>query len=194
MDYQSWVPNHGTFLPRFYTNLSFFSLSLFSLLVCTFFGHFISNPPFENPLGEVIISMEISESLKMYLCKHFQTHYIFNNKKRVVIVMITYSLTISTLLSSPPLFGWGNFAPEENGMRQVFQVKKEETGKSYFTKFCSCAPSWKKPEDASYNLYLFSLGFFLPMGIIIVSSVSILSTLNKVSFDKGKNLILINFS
>lgn len=72
-------------------------------------------------------------------------------------VMITYSLAMSTMLSSPPLLGWGHFAPEENGM--------------------SCAPSWTKPEDAGYNLYLFSLGFFLPMGIIIVSSVSILLTL-----------------
>ena len=55
---------------------------------------------------------------------------------------------------------------------------------SYFINYPSCAPSWKNPEDAAYNLYLFSLGFFLPMGIIIISSVSILSTIKKVSIKK----------
>lgn len=60
---------------------------------------------------------------------------------------------------------------------------------SYFIIYCSCAPSWKKPEDAGYNLYLFSLGFFLPMGIIIVSSVSILLTIKKVSKEKSYNKI-----
>ena len=53
----------------------------------------------------------------MSLLKSFQIHRIFNNKKRVVMVMITYSLAMSTVLSSPPLLGWGHFAPEENGMR-----------------------------------------------------------------------------
>ena len=45
----------------------------------------------------------------------------------------------------------------------------------------SCAPSWKRPEDMGYNLYLFGLGFFLPVIIIVASSVLTLSTIYMVS-------------
>ena len=39
------VPNRGTFCPVFTPIRHFFWLSLFSLPLCTFFGHFLSNPP-----------------------------------------------------------------------------------------------------------------------------------------------------
>ena len=41
----------------------------------------------------------------------------FNDKRRVTILMRLFSLTISLVLALPPLFGWGHFMPEENGMR-----------------------------------------------------------------------------
>ena len=45
MDDQSLVPNRGTFCYVFTPIRHFFWLSLFSLPLCTFFGHFLSNPP-----------------------------------------------------------------------------------------------------------------------------------------------------
>jgi len=44
-DNQSLVPNRGTFCYVFTPICHFFWLSLFSLPLCTFFGHFLSNPP-----------------------------------------------------------------------------------------------------------------------------------------------------
>ena len=44
-DDQTLVPNRGTFCPVFTPIHHFFWLSLFSLLLCTFFGHFLSTPP-----------------------------------------------------------------------------------------------------------------------------------------------------
>jgi hypothetical protein len=37
----------------------------------------------------------------------------------VVVVLIVVSWVWSLLLSIPPLFGWGKFVPESNGMRYV---------------------------------------------------------------------------
>ena len=34
----------------------------------------------------------------------------------------------------------------------------------------SCAPSWIYQEDFSYNIFLVTLGFFIPLTIIIVTS------------------------
>ena len=75
------------------------------------------------------------------------------------IPMITFSWVWSIFLSLPPLLGWGSYRPEKNGM--------------------SCAPSWSHPDDAPYNIFLFSLGFFLPLIIIIITSLSVIITINK---------------
>ena len=75
------------------------------------------------------------------------------------IPMMTFSWVWSIFLSLPPLFGWGSYRPEKNGM--------------------SCAPSWSQPDDVSYNIFLFTFGFFLPLIIIIVSSFSVIITINK---------------
>ena len=44
----------------------------------------------------------------------------------------------------------------------------------------SCAPSWKRQSDVGYNLFLFIIGFFCPLTVIILSSISILRTIKKV--------------
>ena len=44
----------------------------------------------------------------------------------------------------------------------------------------SCAPSWKHPDDLSYNLFLFTVGFFLPLSIILGTGVKILVIIKKV--------------
>ena len=65
----------------------------------------------------------------------------------------------SFCLALPPLTGWGRFEIEANGM--------------------SCAPSWRNPEDFSYNIFLFVLGFFCPLIIIILTAFAILKKIRK---------------
>ena len=47
----------------------------------------------------------------------------------------------------------------------------------------SCSPDWYSDSagDRSYNLYLFSLGFVLPLGIIISTSAAALRAVKNVS-------------
>ena len=66
--------------------------------------------------------------------------------------MISLAWSWSLLLSLPPLLGWGHFRPEPSGQ--------------------SCAPSWTREEDRDYNIFLFTFGFFLPLAVIIVSSLA----------------------
>ena len=76
----------------------------------------------------------------------------------MAIPMMAFSWVWSISLSLPPLLGWGSYRPEKNGM--------------------SCAPSWSRPDDAPYNIFLFSLGFVFPLSIIIVSSLSVIININ----------------
>ena len=46
----------------------------------------------------------------------------------------------------------------------------------------SCAPAWKHPDDLSYNLFLFTVGFFLPLSIILGTGVKILVIIKKVEW------------
>ena len=50
---------------------------------------------------------------------------------------------------------------------------------NYFSIF-SCAPSWTFPSDRSYNLFLFFFGFFLPLFIIISTSIIVVKTVTQV--------------
>ena len=43
----------------------------------------------------------------------------------------------------------------------------------------SCAPSWTRPEDAPYNIFLFTFGFFLPLVLIILTSANAISNINR---------------
>ena len=56
------------------------------------------------------------------------------------------------------------------------QLKKQSiatTGISAKWSCVSCAPSWRHRADFSYNLFMFSLGFILPVLIILWSSSSV---------------------
>jgi len=110
-------------------------------------------------LGMYSINILSCMSLYRWIVLHADEFYMFNDKRRVTILMRLFSLTISLVLALPPLFGWGHFMPEENGM--------------------SCAPSWKSPEDSGYNIFLFTIGFFAPVFLILFTSVSILTTIHK---------------
>ena len=67
--------------------------------------------------------------------------------------MILGSLIYSLALAVPPLVGWGRFTPEVSGQ--------------------SCAPDWREAEDVPYNVFLFTAGFFLPLSVIMVSSLTV---------------------
>ena len=75
--------------------------------------------------------------------------------------MILVSWSWSLLLSVPPLLGWGHFTPEESGQ--------------------SCAPDWRRREDKPYNLFLFTFGFFLPLTVIVISSLAATLRLRKTT-------------
>jgi len=82
-----------------------------------------------------------------------------HHSRKFAIFLIISSWTLSFLVAIPPLFGWGRFVIEENGM--------------------SCAPSWKHPQDFSYNLFLFIVGFFCPLAVISVTGICILVSVKK---------------
>ena len=67
--------------------------------------------------------------------------------------MMLGSLIYSLALAVPPLVGWGRFTPEVSGQ--------------------SCAPDWREAEDVPYNVFLFTAGFFLPLSVIMVSSLTV---------------------
>ena len=43
----------------------------------------------------------------------------------------------------------------------------------------SCAPSWTRPEDIPYNIFLFTFGFFLPLLLIILTSAIAISNIQR---------------
>ena len=99
------------------------------------------------------------------------------NKKVVVTVMMLVSLCWSGTISVSPLLGWGSYTPELNGMRYgVVRSSKINPHPSP-----SCAPSWRLPADTSYNLFIFLLGFFLPVIIITTSSTAVFVAVFRVS-------------
>ena len=57
--------------------------------------------------------------------------------------------------------GWGKFAPETSGM--------------------SCAPDWESPDNLNYTIFLFVLGFIVPMLVILVTSIRVTLTLKNNS-------------
>ena len=68
----------------------------------------------------------------------------------------------SLCLALPPLFGFGSYGIESNGM--------------------GCAPTWKDPKDFNYNIFLFVVGFFFPLSIIIFTSINVLVIVHSVSY------------
>ena len=45
----------------------------------------------------------------------------------------------------------------------------------------SCAPSWKLQSDFSFNIFMFSLGFLLPVSLIIFSSLTVYTSVHNVT-------------
>ena len=43
----------------------------------------------------------------------------------------------------------------------------------------SCAPSWTRPEDVPYNIFLFTFGFILPLLVIILTSAIVVSNIRR---------------
>ena len=61
--------------------------------------------------------------------------------------------------------------------------------KKYFCKqiknceifFFSCAPAWEDPDSFYYTLYLFILGFFIPVIIIVICNVGVIFVMKQVN-------------
>ena len=46
---------------------------------------------------------------------------------------------------------------------------------------CSCVPGWKSVDGRGYNIFLLTLGFFVPLLLIVSSSLSKYRYLKQVS-------------
>lgn len=70
-----------------------------------------------------------------------------------------------------------------------FTLKVETEWKWEKNVHFSCAPSWESTENFGYNVYLITLGFFLPLAIILYTSASVIYNMKevrvKVSFIMG---------
>eukprot|EP00094_Tigriopus_californicus_P011770 TCALIF_11368-PC protein Name:"Similar to opn1mw4 Green-sensitive opsin-4 (Danio rerio)" AED:0.34 eAED:0.34 QI:0/0.37/0.22/0.66/0.87/0.88/9/177/520 len=76
-----------------------------------------------------------------------------------ILVILGVVWGLSSAMALPPLFGWAFYAPESSGI--------------------SCAPSWETLENQSYNWYLISFGFLLPLALLLFTSFSVMKTMRK---------------
>ena len=103
----------------------------------------------------------------------------------------------SFLMSSPPLLGWGIYLPESNGMRyHIYTIGKccwwRPKGSLMWyndLSFRSCVPGWKSVNGRGYNSFLLIFAFFIPLLIMILTSVSKYRYLNKVNIHKKAPII-----
>ena len=54
----------------------------------------------------------------------------------------------------------------------------------------SCAPAWSEREHLGYNLFLFTVGFFIPLCVIIAASMAVMVQLRKVSVRVSLRLLV----
>ena len=103
---------------------------------------------------------KIKDKVIMLLCR--KTGNISGHRcGPTVPMMILFSWSYSLALSLPPLVGWGRFTPEVSGQ--------------------SCAPDWREAEDVPYNVLLFTAGFFLPLSVILVTSLTVARILRQTT-------------
>ena len=100
-------------------------------------------------------------------------------KKWTVNLMIAGGWLWSIFMALPPLMGWGIYLPESNGMRFV-HLGNGEVRCVLILLFCSCVPGWKSVNGRGYNMFLLVFAFFIPLLIMILTSVSKYRYLNKV--------------
>jgi len=108
-------------------------------------------------LGMVAMCNLASLSLWRFLIIKFPGKFDGWKVSKCLLVM---SWAWALILSCPPLLGWGHY------------VREPGTN-------ISCSPAWSSDsaEDRSYNLYLFSLGFFLPLALLLSTSAAALSAI-----------------
>ena len=46
--------------------------------------------------------------------------------------------------------------------------------------FFSCAPDWSSRASLPYTVYVFVVGFFAPVAVLVPSNVAVIATLRKV--------------
>lgn len=61
---------------------------------------------------------------------------------------------LSAAIAVPPLLGWSYFTPESSGI--------------------SCAPAWEDMDYATYTIYILTLGFIVPVAVLVTSSAYVI--------------------
>lgn len=113
----------------------------------------------------------------LIVCKPF-TNYALGFRGAYLIIAGVWGY--ATLLTTPPLFGWGKYVNEAANIRFDVLCTKQFKFKIEFR--FSCSVNW---EERSYNsktyiLYLFAMGLMVPLCIIVFSYCSILYTMRQV--------------
>eukprot|EP00095_Tigriopus_kingsejongensis_P001031 maker-scaffold587_size153100-snap-gene-0.29 protein:Tk01031 transcript:maker-scaffold587_size153100-snap-gene-0.29-mRNA-1 annotation:"hypothetical protein DAPPUDRAFT_302649" len=107
-------------------------------------------------LGMVSIFTLTSLAIQRWLLVTRPGKFSVNNWTHARLIL-TLIWLLSLAVALPPLLGWSFYAPETSGL--------------------SCAPAWEDHSSIGYNWYMLSLGFFLPMSIIVFTSVCVIVNL-----------------
>ena len=82
-----------------------------------------------------------------------------HNRNSYILVLLIW--TYSFLLTTPPIFGWGQYVVEVPNI--------------------SCSVNWDSHDATSYIVFLFIFGLIVPLAIILYSYINIVRTLKQVS-------------
>lgn len=66
----------------------------------------------------------------------------------------------------------------KNEKKSLWLIKK------FFWNFFSCAPAWEDPRNSGYTWFLMMFGFFLPLAVIVYTSLHVVYNLHLVRKQK----------
>ncbi|TRY64265.1 hypothetical protein TCAL_03984 [Tigriopus californicus] len=88
-----------------------------------------------------------------------------SNSYFAILTSIIIIWSFSIIVSIPPILGWGSYVLDQSRI--------------------SCGPNWSAPDqDFQYCLFMFILGFFVPVGIIMSSNFSVVLTMRRHTASK----------
>ncbi|PSN43243.1 Pinopsin, partial [Blattella germanica] len=134
---------------------------IFGRTMCVIYGFFMSLLGISSITTLTVLAFE----RYVMISRPFQNRNLNNSGAIMLIVVIwVYSLCLTT----PPLFGWGDYVNEAADI--------------------SCSVNWEsRTQNAtSYIVFLFAFGLVVPVGIITFSYLNIIATMKKNTMRTGR--------